>query len=237
MMFVHEQYGARAPARTRRPPRRRATEATRTSRGWTRGERGGLDPIEMAMLDAENVGVAGVPVSMMDAGEVDIHARQHDGRSAAPRVVETEYRGAKEGSTAGTPPPTRISTATATTRARRWTRRRSSRRGRRDFSAQVVADAQATPATQAQRPAAAAARAPDDCITPRGVRGRRGGRRRWTERRSARRGRAASALGGGGRSGALTGALAGARRRVAPPRRHMGAPRRAPSPALSDTTQ
>ena len=100
MMFVHEQYGgagANADAAAAEKAARDGSDPD-FARLDARWERGGLDPIEMAMLDAENVGVAGVPVSMMDAGEVDIQqlGNMMDG-VPPPQVVETEYRGAKEG--------------------------------------------------------------------------------------------------------------------------------------------
>ena len=249
MMFVHEQYGgagANADAAAAEKAARDGSDPD-FARLDARWERGGLDPIEMAMLDAENVGVAGVPVSMMDAGEVDIQqlGNMMDG-VPPPQVVETEYRGAKEGEY-------RWDAA-----ADAYKYRDSDDEGEAldpaallasgpsgDFSAQVVADAQATPATQAQQHAAApaAAAATTHPMTASHLGGFVGEKRRPEEvdgaAIGAARAEAASALGGGDaereRSPARSPAPAAASTPPAPA--YMGAPRRAPSPALSDTTQ
>ena len=188
-----------------------------------RWERGGLDPIEMAMLDAENVGVVGVPVSMMDAGEVDIQqlGNMMDG-VPPPQVVETEYRGAKEGEY-------RWDAA-----ADAYKYRDSDDEGEALDPAALLASGPSgdsprrwspTPRRPGDPGAAARRRprggggddAPDDCITPRGVRGRE------------------EAAGGGGRSGDRRGAGGGG---FGFGRRRRGAersPARSPAPAAAST--
>ena len=190
----------------------------------------GLTSIEMAMSTRSSRGRGGPRVHGGRAAIV-VRARHHDGRSAAPARGD-RTAGRRRASTADSPPPTRISTATATTRARRWTRRRprtsrvnrdadpSPRRcsPRRSRFAPGVRASTPPPPRGADRPLGAS------CLGGRGREVRRG-RRRWkATRRGPRAGRGAfrplRARGSAARSGMLgcrRSALVGrGRRRVSP---------------------